>query len=267
MKTRWIIAVAAMSIATTVAAGCSGSAVSGANPAQATNVPAAAPAAGNNNNSTQLPSDSAAGTPAGQASGARGPNSGNFAAGQVQKIDGNMIQVSTPNNGALTIQANDQTQVQKLGQGTLADIKQGETLIVQGTKGSDGTFAAQAIRIGGRGGNGPRPGGSGQGRSGGNGQNGGRQFNPDNMAFGQVNQVSGNSVQLSTPDNGTLAVTVSDQTQIQKMVLGSLSDIQTGERVSAQGTRGSDGTFMAQVIQIGGLPGQGRGAPGATASN
>ena len=95
----------------------------------------------------------------------------------------------------------------------------------------------------------------GQGTSG--GQGGARQFNPDNFASGQVKQIDGNTIQLSTAQS-VVTVKVDDRTRIQKMASGSLSDIQTGERITVQGTRGADGVMTAQSIQIGGrLPGGG----------
>jgi hypothetical protein len=100
--------------------------------------------------------------------------------------------------------------------------------------------------------------GNGQGAAAFNGgQNGGRQFNPDSFASGQVKQIDGSTIQLSTAQ-AVVTVKVNDQTQIQKMGAGSLSDIQTGERITVQGTRGSDGVMTAQSVQIGGrLPGGG----------
>lgn len=86
------------------------------------------------------------------------------------------------------------------------------------------------------------------------------QFAPANFATGQVKQIDGDTVQLSTATE-VLTVKIGDQTQIQKMGQGSLSDIQAGERVTIQGTRGSDGTFAAQMIQIGGGPGGGNPPP------
>jgi hypothetical protein len=77
--------------------------------------------------------------------------------------------------------------------------------------------------------------------------------------MGQVKQVDGNTVQLSTA-NEVLNVTIGDQTRIQKMGDGSQSGIIAGERITVQGTRKSDGTFTAQMIQIGAAPG---GAPPA----
>jgi hypothetical protein len=115
---------------------------------------------------------------------------------------------------------------------------------------------------------------NGQGSNG--GQNGGRQFNPPagNFAAGQVKQIDGNTIQLSTAQ-AVVTVKLNDQTQIQKMGPGTVSDIQTGERITVQGTRGADGVMAAQSVQIGGAfrdggpngqPGQGTGTS-ASAGN
>jgi Domain of unknown function (DUF5666) len=131
----------------------------------------------------------------------------------------------------------------------------------------DAFFAARGIGSG-------QGGGAFTGQGGNGGQNGGQQFNPNNFAAGQVKQIDGNTIQLSTAQ-AVVTVKVSDQTQIQKMGSGSLGDIQTGERITVQGTRGADGVMTAQSIQIGGAfrgggpngqptPG---GATGASASN
>lgn len=106
-------------------------------------------------------------------------------------------------------------------------------------------------------------GGNGQGAVG--GQGGAGQFGSDNFASGQVKQIDGNTIQLSTAQN-VLTVKLTDQTQIEKMATGSPSDIQPGERITIQGTKGSDGVFTAQTIQIGGRLGGG-GAPSAPAAN
>jgi hypothetical protein len=115
---------------------------------------------------------------------------------------------------------------------------------------------------------------AGQGSSG--GQNGGRQFDPNNFASGQVKQIDGNTIQLSTAQ-AVVTVKLNGQTQIQKMAAGAPSDIQTGERITVQGTRGADGVMTAQSIQIGGglrggggpngQPGQGTGTSASAGSS
>jgi hypothetical protein len=79
----------------------------------------------------------------------------------------------------------------------------------------------------------------------------GAPINTANLAMGQVKQVDGNTVQLSTA-NEVLTVAVGEQTRIQKMMEGDLSDVSAGERIIVQGARKSDGVFAAQIIQIGG---------------
>jgi hypothetical protein len=99
----------------------------------------------------------------------------------------------------------------------------------------------------------------------GSAQNGRGQFNPNNFAGGLVKQVNGNTIVLTTA-NGDMTVNVGSQAQIQEMVPGSLSDIKAGDQVTAQGTRASDGTFTAQMIQIGGGFG-GRSQPAGAQGN
>lgn len=100
------------------------------------------------------------------------------------------------------------------------------------------------------------------GGNGGNGATGGnRQFNRDNFTGGQVKSVNGNTIELSTATS-VIKVNVSDKTQIQKMDQGTLSDVQTGQRVTVIGTKNADGSYDAQSIQIGGRFGGDNGQPG-----
>lgn len=89
-------------------------------------------------------------------------------------------------------------------------------------------------------------------------------FNPNNFASGEIKQVDGDTIQLSTAQE-VLTVKLTDQTQIQKMATGTVSDLQVGERISVQGERAADGTLTARSIQIGGgfVPGVGLGTPPA----
>ncbi len=103
---------------------------------------------------------------------------------------------------------------------------------------------------------GPSQGGAGFPGAGASGQSGGLQANVANFAAGQVKQVDGSTIQLSTATE-VLKVKIGDRTQFQKMGQGSISDIQPGERITVQGARASDGSFTAQMIQIGSGPGGG----------
>lgn len=76
-------------------------------------------------------------------------------------------------------------------------------------------------------------------------------FNPANLAMGQVKQVDGHIMQLSTATE-VLTVRIDDQTQIRRLDQGSLDDLQVGERVTVRGSRDADGSMTAESIQIGG---------------
>jgi hypothetical protein len=99
-------------------------------------------------------------------------------------------------------------------------------------------------------------GGSGSGTGGGyggatGGGTGGRQFSSANFANGQVKDINGNTIDLTTASS-QLQVVISPQTQIEKQSQGSISDIQPGARITVQGTRAADGSMTAQTVQIGG---------------
>ena len=72
----------------------------------------------------------------------------------------------------------------------------------------------------------------------------------DNFAAGQVKSVNGDTIELSTAQS-VLTVKLSPNTQIQKQATGSVSDLQAGERITVQGKKQADGSFLASSIQIG----------------
>ena len=82
------------------------------------------------------------------AAGAPGGASGNFVTGQVKSVDGDTIELSTAEE-VLKVTVTGQTQMQKMGQGTVDDIQEGERLTVVGERGADGAISAQSIQIGG----------------------------------------------------------------------------------------------------------------------
>jgi hypothetical protein len=67
--------------------------------------------------------------------------------------------------------------------------------------------------------------------------------------FGQVKSVDGNELTISTAQD-VATVHTSDATQIEKTVLGSISDLQPGTRVLVVGQNEKDGTLSASLIQI-----------------
>jgi hypothetical protein len=93
-----------------------------------------------------------AGAAAAQAGGVRnavgaGAAGGNLVAGQVKSISGNDLEISTAND-VTKVRLTDKTQIQKTVAGAPGDIKTGERVVVQGSKGADGTVEASSIQVG-----------------------------------------------------------------------------------------------------------------------
>jgi hypothetical protein len=76
--------------------------------------------------------------------GGGGPQ-GRGTAGTVDRIEGTDIYVKTPDGRTVKVSTSDSTKVRVNKEGALSDLKQGQTVVVQGSAGSDGTVAAQTI--------------------------------------------------------------------------------------------------------------------------
>jgi hypothetical protein len=68
--------------------------------------------------------------------------------------------------------------------------------------------------------------------------------------FGTVEKVESNVLTVKAPDGSTIQVVISDQTTIQKMAQGNLSDITAGSSVSVTGDTRDDGSIAATTIFI-----------------
>ncbi len=76
--------------------------------------------------------------------------------------------------------------------------------------------------------------------------------NGTGMGFigGQIISKDAQSVTVSVRGGGSKIIFTGNQTAVQKSVSGSLNDLQVGQEVTITGTPNSDGSFIAQNIQI-----------------
>jgi cytochrome c-type biogenesis protein CcmE len=82
-----------------------------------------------------------------QAAGPGGGRQFNFrgTVGTVEKVEGTDIYVKTPDGRTVKVSTSDATKVRVNKEGALSDLQQGQSVVVLGSAGSDGTVAAQTI--------------------------------------------------------------------------------------------------------------------------
>jgi hypothetical protein len=73
---------------------------------------------------------------------------GRGAAGTIDSVNGSTITLTTRNGRKVTVTAAPDVVVTVRSQGTVADLKAGQTIVVAGRVGNDGTITASRINVG-----------------------------------------------------------------------------------------------------------------------
>ncbi len=183
--------------------------------------------------------------------------------GNITKIDGSTLTLTTAQGPATaTVGAN--TTIQVTSAGTLADLHEGQSLIVTGTRDATGNPTATSIAIRPPGqtpasppaGASPRPSRTAApGNNPGSGSPGGGNARG---AFGTVTKIDGNTLTLTTAQ-GQVTVKVSSNTSIQKTTIGTLSDLNEGQSLTVIGRQDTNGNITATSLII--IRQRGQGAP------
>ena len=184
-----------------------------------------------------------------------GPGSfqGQGIAGTIAKLEGNVMTLTT-SQGETTINISSGTTIQKLVDGTKADLQTGLFLIVMGIQNTDNSVTATSVTI--RPSSevsfsnppmtmAPRPSGSPIPTS-----NTARPNNFGPGVMGTLSNVDGNTLTL-TFGQETTTVTINDDTKIQKIVSIAVSDFKTGNSVIASGDKDDNGNINATSIMVG----------------
>lgn len=212
---------------------------------------------GNNANAATTPG--AGGTTAagqGQQTGQGQGNQrrGNQLVGTVSSFDANTkLLVVSAQDGSKRNVAVGNALVTKAEKITLDDISKtsGAIVVVQGEKGSDGTYSARSLNLvepsaaqgGAGGGRGAFGGGAGGfGGAGGQGQN--------SLVILTGATVSGNTLTGKSFQGEDIKVNVSDSTTMSKQAPASVTDLTEGKAVTVTGQPGSNGDMEASLVAI-----------------
>jgi hypothetical protein len=83
--------------------------------------------------------------------GAAATGAGNFTAGTVTAIKGSTLYITDASGNIVKVSTSAGSQVSKSVTGKVTDIRPGDTVVVRGTTGTNGTIAAESITLGGGG--------------------------------------------------------------------------------------------------------------------
>ena len=163
--------------------------------------------------------------------------------GTLTKINGNILTLTTA-QGPVTVICSDNTTIQNVMTGTLSDLHAGGYLIAIGPQDASGSITATSIMIRSQGAP-PTP------------SNGATPANPRSPrtgarrgASGTLTNINGNILTLTTAQGPVTVNISSDNTTIQNVTAGTLSDFHEGQSLTVMGPQDARGNVTATSIMI-----------------
>jgi hypothetical protein len=194
-------------------------------------------------------------SPSPSGSARRGP-AGNIAFGQLVQINGPTL-ILSGTNGDSTVTYATTTTITQTNTGTLADITAGSCINATGTKDAAGTITASSVTLSAPTNGSCTTAGFGGGGGGGGGTSSPRpSFSPPaaaagfTAARGQVKTVSGTSVTLTQAGGTTSTINVPTTVKVTMSTLVRATALQTGQCLTAIGTKASSGAVAARALTI-----------------
>ena len=164
--------------------------------------------------------------------------------GAIESIDGNLVNVATP-DGTLTAIVGGDATVSISTETGVEGLELGQQVSVVGERDDTGSFLASTITV-------VTAGGAfGGGRTGGQRQGGfgGGRFGGTRALTGTVDSIEESSITIET-EQGPLPVAVNDDTIVRLTSQGAIGDLETGMTVVIIGQPDEDGQVMATSVNV-----------------
>jgi hypothetical protein len=97
---------------------------------------------------TQFPGPGGAVPGANGQPGRAGAAQGGAVTGQIEQIGDGALVIKDANGTQTQVKVTDTTLIEKNAQAKLADLSQGETVVISGSQASDGTITARSVQVG-----------------------------------------------------------------------------------------------------------------------
>ncbi len=181
------------------------------------------------------------------------------ASGEVASIAEKSLTINMANGGSAIVFYSETTSITKNVELTAADLAAGQAVVVSGGKDANGTITAATVLV--------REDGiaeqknalsdgrlAGQVPTGRKIESDAAVKQPDNnrgFVNGDIESVDGSGLTIKLPDGTQTVVSLADDVKITKVKKVSADEILQGMRVAAMGTKGADGSIVAQMITIG----------------
>lgn len=180
--------------------------------------------------------------------------------GTIKSINGTMLVITNTTGNTVNVTYSSTTRFSQQTKGNVATLKSGVAVVVVATQGANNTYTATRITLTNFGNLSPRPNGTpgrgrgGQGcnrqglRGGGNGAQ--TPTAGTRRLAGTVSQLSGNTLTVTTLQQGSFNITLNSTTQIVQTTQASATALQVGMQVNILGLHDTQGVITAQSVMI-----------------
>jgi len=187
--------------------------------------------------------------------GMRENSNNGFVAGKIIEKDDNSITIELKNGGSAIVFYSGSTKVSKTVDAAVSDLTVGQTITARGIKNSEDVISVSSVQVRPAAeqtaGNAPVPADKQTKPAGRTGANPSAGKNNSGFVMGEITAVNGNDITVKSPTGNEQNIILAEGVKISKLSDAQPSDLAQGVDVMATGTKKTNGSITAQLIQIG----------------